>query len=40
MEMSPVYVAFILVLIVADVAFLGAVAVSHLRSGNARRRRG
>jgi hypothetical protein len=38
MEMSPVHVGFILALIVADVAFLGAVAVSYLRAGRSRRR--
>jgi len=39
MEMPLVYTAFILALIVADVAFLGAVTVSYLRSAKTRRRR-
>lgn len=39
MEMSPLYIAFIVTLIVADVAFLGAVTLSYLRSGNGVRRR-
>jgi hypothetical protein len=38
MEMSPLYITFIVTLIVADVAFLGAVTLSYLRSGNGARR--
>lgn len=39
MEMSPLYITFIVTLIAADVAFLGAVTLSYLRSGNGARRR-